>query len=393
MIQLFYISHQGKSGMSAILIESYDVPGSGPSVAVKDCIDIAGVRTCCGSRAFADVAPAQRNAHVVQALVEAGYRIIAKASMHELAYGMTGLNDWTGHVENPLYPGLMPGGSSSGSAAAVAAGLVDLSLGTDTGGSVRMPAACCGVIGFKPSFGRLSRDGLTPSDSDLDCVGLFARSMSLIEGAMEQMDPDFAVADPVARPAIGFVEVIADEEVAGAVAAALASLWDAVETCSLPLLEDAFQAGVVKMAAEASAAYGHLVDTGLLGIDVEQRLRAAPTVATVERMVWAQEVKASFIAQVDALLERFDVLALPTLPGFPPHVEAMGDAASILRLSSLVRPFNLSCHPAISLPLTTPSGRPAALQLVARRGDDARLCAIARLFAHSDQNLQHKEIC
>lgn len=211
--------------MSAILIESYDVPGSGPSVAVKDCIDIAGARTCCGSRAFADVAPAQRNAHVVQALVEAGYRIIAKASMHELAYGMTGLNDWTGHVENPLYPGLMPGGSSSGSAAAVAAGLVDLSLGTDTGGSVRMPAACCGIIGFKPSFGRLSRDGLTPSDSDLDCVGLFARSMSLIEGAMAQMDPDFAVADPVARPAIGFVEVIADEEVAGAVAAALASLW------------------------------------------------------------------------------------------------------------------------------------------------------------------------
>lgn len=379
--------------MSAILIECYDVRGNGPSVAVKDCIDIAGARTCCGSRAFADAAPARRNAHVVQALVEAGYRIVAKASMHELAYGMTGLNDWTGHVENPLYPGLMPGGSSSGSAAAVAAGMVELSIGTDTGGSVRMPAACCGVIGLKPSFGRLSRDGLTPTDSDLDCVGLFARSMSLIEGAMEQMDPHFAVAGAVAQPAIGFVEVVADEEVAGAVSAALASLGDTLEPCALPLLEDAFQAGVVKMAAEASAAYGHLVDTGLLGIDVEQRLRAAPTVATVERLAWAQEVKNSFIAEVDALLERFDVLALPTLPGFPPPVEALGDAASILRLSSLVRPFNLSGHPAISLPLATPSGRPAALQLVARRGDDARLCAIARLFAQPDENLKDKEIC
>lgn len=379
--------------MSAILIESYDAPGNGPAVAVKDCIDIAGSRTCCGSRAFADVPPARRHAHVVQALVDGDYRIVAKTSMHELAYGMTGLNDWTGNVENPLYPGLIPGGSSSGSAAAVAAGLVDISLGTDTGGSVRMPAACCGVIGFKPSFGRLSRDGLTPANSDLDCVGLFARSMPLIEGAMAQMDPDFVVADAVARPAIGTVHVVVDGEIDAAVIAALAPLGNVVQPCALPFLEDAFQAGVVMMAAEASSAYGHLVDSGLLGADVEQRLRAAPTVATAERVAWAQEVKASFIAQVDDLLERFDVLALPTLPEFPPRVDALGDAAAILRLSSFVRPFNLSGHPAISLPLVTPSGRPAALQLVARRGDDARLCAIARLFAEPDLILQHKEIC
>ncbi|WP_242127184.1 amidase [Sphingobium sp. Sx8-8] len=379
--------------MSAILIESYEVSGDGPAVAVKDCIDIAGSPTCCGSRAFADAPPARRHAQVVQALVDGGYRIVAKAGMHELAYGMTGLNDWTGHVENPLHPGLIPGGSSSGSAAAVAAELVDLALGTDTGGSVRMPAACCGVIGFKPSFGRLSRAGVTPADSVLDCVGLFARSMPLIEQAMAQMDPAFGPAAEQASPSIGTVHVDADVEIAGALSAALAPRGDAVQPCALPLLEDAFQAGVVQMAAEALAAYGHLVDSGLLGADVEQRLRSAPMVARQDRLIWAGQVKARFVAQVDALLERFDVLALPTLPDFPPRADALGDAAAILRLSAFVRPFNLSGHPAISLPLTTPSGRPAALQLVARRGDDARLCAIARLFAGSDLLLQHKEKC
>ncbi|QGP78051.1 amidase [Sphingobium sp. CAP-1] len=379
--------------MSAILIESYDVPGDGPTVAVKDCIDIAGAPTCCGSRAFADAAPAQRHARVVQMLADAGYRIVAKASMHELAYGMTGLNDWTGHVVNPLFPGLIPGGSSSGSAAAVAAGLVDLALGTDTGGSIRMPAACCGVIGLKPSFGRLSRDGVTPADSALDCVGLFARSMPVIERAMAQIAPGFAAVELETLPSIGTVQVDVDSEIEGAVSAALAVLGDAVQSCALPLLEEAFQAGVVQMAAEASAAYGHLVDSGLLGADVEQRLRGAPMVATAERLVWAEDVKGRFVAQVDALLDRFDVLALPTLPAFPPRVDALGDAAAILRLSALVRPFNLSGHPAISLPLASSSGRPAALQLVARRGDDARLCAIARLIAEPDLLLQHKEIC
>jgi len=366
---------------STILVERYDAVESGPSFAVKDCIDIRGRRTSCGSRALADGPVADGHAQVVQALVDAGWALAGKAAMHELAFGMTGINGWTGIVPNPLHPGLMPGGSSSGSAAAVAAGLVDLAIGSDTGGSVRMPAACCGVIGFKPSFGRLSRAGVHPAETTLDCVGLFANSMALIESAMMVMDPTFV---PVAIPANLQVAVVAtqsDGDIAEAVAHAVAASGSRQMSIELPLLCDAFEAGVVLMAAEASMAYGHLVETGLLGDDVEERLRAAPTVGAPHKVEWAHQVRDAFTAAVDEALQDCDVLAMPTLPGFPPALNALGDSAAVLALSGLVRPFNLSGHPAISLPLAAPAGRPRAIQLVARRGADPQLCAAARTFA------------
>jgi amidase len=363
-----------------MLIESYASAGTGMTVAVKDCIDIAGRPTCCGSRAFADSPPAGRNAAVVQALIDGGCGIVAKAAMHELAYGVTGVNGWTGTVENPNFPGLIAGGSSSGSAAAVAAGAVDVALGTDTGGSVRMPAACCGVMGLKPSFGRLSRDGVLPAATTLDCVGLFATSVDRIEAAMRLMDDGFV---PEAAPntfTLGRVSAEADPEVDGAIDEAIVACGCRVVRAPLPLLEAAFQAGVVIMAGEASAAYGHLVGSGLLGADIEARLAAAPALATPRSLREAEAVRIAFTTAVDDALERCEALVLPTLPAFPPRLDDLGDGAALLRLTALVRPFNLSGHPAISLPVATPSGRPAALQLIARRGDDARLCAIARRF-------------
>lgn len=137
-----------------------DLGGDGPHVAVKDVIDIAGTPTRAGSRAFADRPAAPTHARVVQSLLDAGCRIVGKTNMHELAFGMTGVNDWTGTPVNPRYPHLVPGRSSSGSATAVAAELCDWALGTDTGDSIRVPAACCGIVGLKPTFGRLSREGL-----------------------------------------------------------------------------------------------------------------------------------------------------------------------------------------------------------------------------------------
>ena len=136
-----------------------DLGGAGPSVLVKDVIDIEGFPTVAGSKARRDVAPADRHADVVVILLSAGCRIVGKAKMHELAFGVTGINEWAGTPPNPAYPDLIPGGSSSGSASAVAAGLCDFSIGTDTGGSIRVPAACCGIVGLKPTFGRLSRRG------------------------------------------------------------------------------------------------------------------------------------------------------------------------------------------------------------------------------------------
>ena len=117
-------------------------------VVVKDTIDIAGFPTCAGSAALADTPPAVAHAEIVERTLKAGYHIVGKANLHELAFGMTGINAWASTPENPRYPSLIPGGSSSGSAAAVAAGLADIGIGTDTGGSIRVPAACCGVYGL-----------------------------------------------------------------------------------------------------------------------------------------------------------------------------------------------------------------------------------------------------
>ncbi len=134
-----------------IFVQRLALGGGGPRVGIKDSIDIAGCATRMGSACLADAPPAPRHAAVVQALLEAGCRIVGKTNMHELAYGVTGINRWSGTPVNPRAPDRVPGGSSSGSAVAVAAGVADFTLGNDTGGSIRIPAACCGVYGLKPT--------------------------------------------------------------------------------------------------------------------------------------------------------------------------------------------------------------------------------------------------
>ena len=174
-----------------IFVERMELGGSGPRVGVKDSIDIAGFPTRMASACLAD-APRRRS--TPQSCVRSskrGCRIVGKTNMHELAYGVTGVNRWSGTPANPRAAGRVPGGSSSGSAVAVAAQLVDFALGTDTGGSIRIPAACCGVYGLKPSHGRVSRSGVHPARSTLDCVGPLARDMPMIERAMTMIDPSF----------------------------------------------------------------------------------------------------------------------------------------------------------------------------------------------------------
>src|SRR5260221_14465421 len=143
----------------SVFVARMQLGADGLRVGVKDSIDIAGYSTRSGSRALADAAPAARHAAVVKALLEGGCRIVGKTNMHELAYGVTGINLWTGTPINPRYPDRVPGGSSSGSAVAVAAKLVDFAIGTDTGGSIRIPASCCGVFWLKPTYGPASREG------------------------------------------------------------------------------------------------------------------------------------------------------------------------------------------------------------------------------------------
>ncbi|HZU62511.1 MAG TPA: amidase [Novosphingobium sp.] len=363
-----------------IFVETLELGSAGGlRVAVKDSIDVAGCRTRDGSRAMANVAPATTNAEVVAHVLGAGCRIIGKTVMHELAFGLSGINDWAGTPVNPGYADLIPGGSSSGSAAAVAAGLADFAIGSDTGGSIRVPAACCGIWGLKPTFGRVSRKGVAPAETSLDCVGPFARTIGMIEQAMAIIDPGFAPASVVA-PRVGLVEVDADPAVTAACRGALVSAGLAMAPAHLALLEEAFAAGLVIINAETWAAFGGLVETGLLGADVEARLRAAAAV-THEQVAEAESVRAAFTAAVDRLLYDHDALALPTLAGPPPTVAAVRSSGMDLAFSRFVRPFNLSGHPALSLPVAGPAGWPVSLQLVGRKGEEAQLCAIARALA------------
>ena len=360
-----------------IFVERLELGGSGPRVGVKDSIDIAGSPTRMASACLADAPPATQHAAVVRALLEAGCRIVGKTNMHELAYGVTGVNRWSGTPVNPRAPGRVPGGSSSGSAVAVAAELVDFALGTDTGGSIRIPAACCGTYGLKPSYGRVSRSGVHPAVSTLDCVGPLARDLPMIERAMTLIDPSFRPKATPTRATLGWVQVEANPEVIAAARGALAAADITVRSLSLQSLAAAFAAGLAIIGAENWAAFGHLIECEKLGADVRTRLLAARAISSAE-VAAAEAVRGSFRAEIDEALTHVDALALPTLPDLPLSLAAAADAPTALHSSSFVRPFNLSGHPALTLPIAV-QGLPAGLQLVGRAREDEALCALAAI--------------
>ncbi|VVN82974.1 amidase [Pseudomonas fluorescens] len=361
----------------SIVVEDLALGGSGRSVMVKDTIDIAGYPTRASSYALADAPAAVEHAQVVQALLDAGCQITGKTSLHELAFGTTGLNAWVGTAPNPRYPGHIPGGSSSGSAAAVAAQLCDFALGTDTGGSVRIPATCCGVFGLKPTFGRVSRQGVMPTRSTLDCVGPLAMDMDRLIEAMHAIDPTFKTMPVPENLSIGVVAVQAHAEIHAAVNQALGrSGFNLVEQ-SLPGMSAAYDAAMVVINAETWAACGHLLETGRVGRDVAERLQAA-SLTSADSLADAERIRQAFTAEVNAALARTPILALPTMPDYPLLVADAVDTRAALGMTSLVRAFNLSGHPALSIPLEGASGLPVGLQLIAAHGADELLCAVAR---------------
>lgn len=347
------------------------------AVAIKDCIDIAGLPTKGGSAALDDAPPAVLHADVVGRLLGADCQIVGKANMHELAYGVTGLNAWTGSPVNPNFPDRVPGGSSSGSAVAVAEGLVDFAIGTDTGGSIRTPAACCGIYGLKPSFGRVSRVGAWPQHSSLDCVGPLARSMGMIEAAMSIIAPGYAPRDQVSLHHAVVRPPNVDTAVQQAFDAAVSRLGT-VPVVHLSGIDDAYTANISVIAAETYAAFGHLVESGKLGSDVEARLRAAALV-DADRLADAEQVRTAFGEEIDRLLREFDVLLLPTMPCYALRVADAADAAEALRMTALVRPFNLTGHPALTIPVLAAEGLPIGIQVVGRRGRDEDVCAFGRM--------------
>ncbi|EBA06864.1 amidase [Sagittula stellata] len=351
----------------------------GLAVAVKDCIDIAGHVTASGSAALADGAPAKAHAKVVEDLLASGAHVVGKAKMHELAYGMTGVNAAFGTPVNPRWPDRIPGGSSSGSAVAVAGDLCDAAVGTDTGGSVRQPAICCGLYGIKPTFGRISRDGCHPAESTLDCVGVLARSAKVLTRAMQAADPTFTPEPLTAAPRMARVRVDdLDPRIGEPLVYGLMEGLPEAGYVQLPGMEEAFDAAMTVIGAETYRACHALLDDPRLGDDVRARLSAAGAI-TPDRLEQAEDVRTRFTAEVDAALASVDVLITPAMPTVPPTLDEATDPAKVLPLTRFLRPFNLTGHPAIVLPVL--GELPLGLQIVGRKGADAQLCAVAEWMA------------
>lgn len=364
----------------ATLILPLDLGGDGLRVAVKDCIDIVGTTTSCGSACLKDAPVAQQNAEIVDHLLAHNCKIIGKANMHEFAYGVTGINRTFGTPINPKWPDKITGGSSSGSASAVAQGLCDFAIGTDTGGSVRQPAICCGIFGIKPTFGRVSRHGCSPAQTSLDCIGVFTRSASELAQAMSCIDPTFQNVRTF-QPKIGLVrasDMVEEQLIEDMMTNISQDPRLSVTELSLPLFAEAFDAGLTIIGREASIAYGSFVQNGgPLGADVLARLKNVMQI-TDSQVAEAEQVRTDFSAQIDLALEQFDVLMSPALPTIPPNLDEADDPRKLLPLTRLLRPFNLSGHPALVLPIPVGDAQqPAGIQLIGRKGEDEKLCAAA----------------
>jgi amidase len=365
----------------ATWIVSDGTPGTGLRVAVKDLIDMAGLPTTAGSRPVADAAlPAERDAACLaglRAAMEAGEaRFVGKTNLHELAYGISGINAAFGTPVNPLDPRRMPGGSSSGSGTAVAAGEADIAYGTDTGGSIRIPAACCGVTGLKTTWGRISLDGIRPLAPGMDTVGPMARDVAGVTAGMALLERGFAVADS-APQTVGVLAIDADPRITSAIDEALRTAEFDVVPVSVPDLEQIIAASITVLNAQAWQANKDLLAAAgdQLGGDVRDRLEHARAITPAQVMT-AEAVIAVWRETLDNLWRRVDMLAAPSLLGLPPLLD---DADALWKLRALTSPVNTAGVPALALPVTVPGQDigpiPASVQLIGPRNSEERLLA------------------
>jgi amidase len=359
-------------------ITRLDASGDGPRLAVKDLIDMQGVPTTAGSRVVAERAiPAMADALCLAGARAAGAVIVGKTNLNELAYGASGLNEHFGTPVNPLDPDLLPGGSSSGSAVAVGAGEADIAYGSDTGGSIRVPAAYCGVAGLKTTHGRVPLGGVWPLAPSLDTVGPMARDVAGLAAGMALLEPGFAVAGGPAV-ALGRLRVTgesADPAIEGALDEALARSEIGVTELELGGWADALDAVYTIMGQEAIESDGLLISDPVsragLGPSVRQRLAHAAEV-TIEDADRARDFQQDWKALFERLFQAAQLLVLPSVPFFPPPVSAGGKEAH----TRLTAPVNLAGLPALALPIPAPgSALPASLQLIGPPGSEELILA------------------
>lgn len=386
------------------------LPLAGVPVALKDLIEVQGVRTTGGSRVHEDHF-ARTNATVVRKLVSAGAVILGKTNLNEFAFGFTGENAEFGDCTNPWNRQHISGGSSSGSALAVALGICPLALGTDTGGSVRTPAAFCGLVGLKPTYGRLSRHGVLPLAWSLDHVGPLTRTVAdaarvlrllagrdradRTTGRQLAVDYEALLEQPVrglriGLPRAGFLEE-AEAEVAQAVEAAAGVLQaEGAQVVDLQVPYLAELLGVHRTTVFAEAAAVHRTDLAERGelYDASLRLRLlAGLLVPAEAYLHAQRARQVIREAWAAMFASVDCLLLPTTPAAAPRVGQTrvalpsGEVSLFQACLGQTLPMNVTGHPALSLPCGfTRGGLPIGMQLVGRPFDEATILRVAHRF-------------
>jgi amidase len=351
-------------------ITRYDTSGPGVRLAVKDLIDMEGEPTTAGCRAVAALAlPAPRDAACMAGARAAGARIVGRTNLHELALGVTGINPWYGTPVNPIDPTLVPGGSSSGSAVAVAVGDADVAYGSDTGGSVRIPAACCGTAGLKTTWGRISLHDVWPLSPSFDTVGPLARDVAGLVVGMALLEPGFAVAETTGVT-IGRLRSPADPLIDAAVDRALREAEWPVRELNVPEWDRATIDAGLLLVLEAWGSNRKLVERHPDGIGdlVRERLLMGASFdpATIAAARAGQRAWKSTLA---GLFAQVDFLVTPTLTIFPPPLEEGDD----LLVARCTLPVNLAGIPALALPVPTDGSLPASIQLIGPAGSEEQL--------------------
>jgi aspartyl-tRNA(Asn)/glutamyl-tRNA(Gln) amidotransferase subunit A len=392
----------------------------GIPLSLKDNICTESIRTTAGSKILRDYFP-ERDAPVVTRLKQAGAVLLGKTNMHEFAYGVTTNNPHYGPARNPWDTRRIPGGSSGGSAAAVAAGLCLGSIGTDTGGSIRIPAALCGVVGFKPGLGRVNVTGVIPLSVTHDCVGPLARTVAdaailfqaIVDGGNGNGEGERrrgSAARKLSKLRLGiprefFCDVISGEveKSFDAAVRSIRGLGAKMKEVSIPLLEQTEKAG--NRIAWAEASYYHQQSGWFPGRaaeyseDVRSRLETGMKVLAVEYLE-AQEQRRSFISQLREVMEKdaIDALIVPTTPIAAPLIGdettrvGQDDHPTRALLLRLNRPANLAGVPAISVPCGfTAGGLPIGLQFIGAERHEQLLLNIADIYQRSNPSSKHPD--
>lgn len=364
-------------------------PLAGLTFGVKDIYDIAGHKTGFGSPDWlATHAPATHTAPVVASLLAAGADMLGKTQTDELTYSLNGENAHYGTPVNVNAPGRIPGGSSSGSAAAVAGGLVDFALGSDTGGSVRAPASFCGAYGMRPTHGRISLTGACALAKSFDTAGWFARNATVLERVGQVLLGADAPPAPGALLLAQDALALLDAKAVTALQPALARIAAVLGTprpvtVSAEGLPQWFQAFRVLQGAEIHAQLGAWVAQAQpkLGPGVRERMAWVTTISA-EDVTRAQVVREAVRRRMDELLAGGAVLVLPTVSDIAPLLNT--PAADLddfrARAMSLLCIAGLAGLPQVNLPLATARGCPLGVSLIAARGNDALLLALARVI-------------